>query len=137
MATPNCGACVLSFKVTCYMFTNPPTIYFLIFIFPFLFTSTGTVISFTTEPSYFANFLFLMWILLLIPHPLIGPLIFRDLVYLYQVVDAGQILCIGLILYCRSFRAIAMMLHRMAFHLSGKVVALHLDNSTAKAYLSN
>ena len=31
----------------------------------------------------------------------------------------------------------AMMLHRMAFNLSGKVVALHLDNSTAKAYLCN
>ena len=30
-----------------------------------------------------------------------------------------------------------MMLCRMAFHLSGKVVALHLDNSTAKAYLCN
>ena len=30
-----------------------------------------------------------------------------------------------------------MMLHRMAFHLSGKVVALHLDNSMAKAYLCN
>ena len=30
-----------------------------------------------------------------------------------------------------------MMLHRMASHLSGKVVALHLDNSTAKAYLYN
>ena len=30
-----------------------------------------------------------------------------------------------------------MMLCRMAFHLSGKVVALHLDNSTAKAYLYN
>ena len=30
-----------------------------------------------------------------------------------------------------------MMLPRMAFHLSGKVVALHLDNSTAKAYLCN
>ena len=30
-----------------------------------------------------------------------------------------------------------MMLHRMAFHLSGKVVALHFDNSTAKAYLCN
>ena len=29
------------------------------------------------------------------------------------------------------------MLHRMAFHLSGKVVALHLDNSTTKAYLCN
>ena len=33
--------------------------------------------------------------------------------------------------------AIAMMLHRMAFCLSGKVVNLHLDNSTAKAYLCN
>ena len=33
--------------------------------------------------------------------------------------------------------AIAMMLCRMAFHFSGKVVALHLDNSTAKAYLCN
>ena len=29
------------------------------------------------------------------------------------------------------------MLHRMAFYLSGKVVALHMDNSTAKAYLCN
>ena len=33
--------------------------------------------------------------------------------------------------------AIAMMLCRMAFHLSGKVVALHLDSITAKAYLCN
>ena len=44
---------------------------------------------------------------------------------------------------CRAYialqelQAIAMMLHRMAFHLSGKVVALHLDNSTSKAYLCN
>ena len=37
----------------------------------------------------------------------------------------------------QELQAIAMMLHRMAFHLSGKVVALHLDNSTAKAYLCN
>ena len=29
------------------------------------------------------------------------------------------------------------MLHGMAFWVSGKVVALHLDNSTAKAYLCN
>ena len=29
-----------------------------------------------------------------------------------------------------ELQAVAMMLHRMAFHLSGKVVALHLDNST-------
>ena len=37
----------------------------------------------------------------------------------------------------QELQAIAMMLCRMAFHLSGKVVALHLDNSTAKAYLCN
>ena len=37
----------------------------------------------------------------------------------------------------QELQAIAMMLHRMAFHLSGKVGALHLDNSTAKAYLCN
>ena len=30
-----------------------------------------------------------------------------------------------------------MMLHKIAFHLSAKVVALHLDNSPAKAYLCN
>ena len=30
-----------------------------------------------------------------------------------------------------------MMLCRMAFCISGKVVALHLDNSTGKAYLCN
>ena len=37
----------------------------------------------------------------------------------------------------QEFQITAMMLHRMAFHLSGNVVALHLDNSTAKAYLCN
>ena len=37
----------------------------------------------------------------------------------------------------QELQAIATMLSRMAFYLSGKVVALHLDNSTAKAYLCN
>ena len=37
----------------------------------------------------------------------------------------------------QEHQAIAMMLCRMACHLSGKVVALHLDTSTAKAYLCN
>ena len=36
-----------------------------------------------------------------------------------------------------ELQAVAMMLHRMVFPLSGKVVVLHLDNSTAKAYLCN
>ena len=33
----------------------------------------------------------------------------------------------------QELQAVAVMLHRMAFYLSGKVVALHLDNSTAMA----
>ena len=37
----------------------------------------------------------------------------------------------------QKLQAVAIMLRRMAFSLSGKVVALHLDNSTAKAYLCN
>ena len=37
----------------------------------------------------------------------------------------------------QELQAVAMMLHRMAFHLFGKVATLHLDNSTAKAYLCN
>ena len=37
----------------------------------------------------------------------------------------------------QELQVVAIMLCRMTFHLSGKVVALHLDNNTAKAYLCN
>ena len=37
----------------------------------------------------------------------------------------------------QELQAVAMMLCRIAFCLSGKVVVLHLDNNTAKAYLCN
>ena len=37
----------------------------------------------------------------------------------------------------QELQAVAVILRRMGFCLSGKVVALHLDNSTAKAYLCN
>ena len=45
-----------------------------------------------------------MWLLLLMPHPLSGTLIFRDLGYLYWFMVPGQVLYVGLILPCRSFR---------------------------------
>ena len=45
-----------------------------------------------------------MWLLLLMPCPLTGPFVFRDLVYHYQLVYPDQVLCAGLILPCRSFR---------------------------------
>ena len=32
---------------------------------------------------------------------------------------------------------VALMLHRMTFHLSAIVVSLHQDNRTAKAYICN
>ena len=37
----------------------------------------------------------------------------------------------------QELQTVAMVLHRLAFCLSGKVVVLHFDNSTAKAYLCN
>ena len=37
----------------------------------------------------------------------------------------------------REFQAFALMWHKMTFHLFGKVIALHLDNNTANAYLHN
>ena len=37
----------------------------------------------------------------------------------------------------QKLQVVAMMVHRLAFYLSCKVVALHLDNSTATAYLCN
>ena len=48
-----------------------------------------------------------MWLLLQMPCPLIGPFIFRDLFCHYQLVDPGLVLCVGLILPCRSFRPLS------------------------------
>ena len=45
-----------------------------------------------------------MQFLLLMPPQLIGPFIFRDLGYLYQLVVPGQVPCVGFIWPCRSFR---------------------------------
>ena len=36
-----------------------------------------------------------------------------------------------------KLQAIALMFHKMAFQLSRKLVTLHLENSTTKAYLCN
>ena len=67
-------------------------------------------------------------------HPLIGPFIFRVLGYHYPIVGTWFSRAhIAL----QELQAVAIMLHRMAFHLSGKIVALHLDNSTAEVYLCN
>ena len=66
------------------------------------------------------------------PCPLIGPFIFKDLV---SGSWSGSKCWAHIAL--QELQAVAMMLHRMAFHLSDRVVALYLDNSMAKAYLCN
>ena len=71
---------------------------------PFLLMSTGMVGSFAFRAQFLCNFHFLMWLLLLIPCPLTGPFIFRDLGYLYWLVVLGWVLCVGHILPCRSSR---------------------------------
>ena len=69
------------------------------------------------------------------PHPPIGPYNFRDLLYLYQLGALVRFYVQDSYITLQDLQAIAMMVCRMAFCLSDKVVALHLDNSTAKAYL--
>ena len=78
-----------------------------------------------------------MWLLPQVPCPLIGPFIFRDLVCHYQLVNPGLVLCVGLILPCRSFRQLPPCCVEWLSFSSSKVVPLHLDNSTAIAYLCN
>ena len=106
MAIPNCMyLCHVIQSDMLQVFIILPCNYFhACSFFPFLFMSTGTVSSVATRVQFFCNFYFLMWSLLLMPPPLIGPFIFRDLGYLYQLVVPGQVPCVGLILPCRNFR---------------------------------
>ena len=126
--------CVIQSDMLCVC--HSPPIYFHMFIFPFPPYINWNIWLICNRAQFLCNFHFLIWLLLLMPHPCIGPFIFRDVGYLYQyqLVVLGQALCRAHIVL-QEFQDIAMILHRMAFHLSGKVVALHLDNSTAKAYL--
>ena len=70
-------------------------------------------------------------------HPLIGSFIFRGSGLPLSVSGAWSGSLSRVHIALQELQAVAIMLHRMAFCLSGKVVALHLDNSTAKAYLCN
>ena len=79
------------------------TFIFMCSFFPFLLMSTRMVGLFTTKAHSCAVFHFLVWSLLLMPYPLIGPFIFRNLGYLYQLVVPGQVPCVGLMLPCRTF----------------------------------
>ena len=52
--------------------------------------------------------------------------------------ESGLYLCIWFIYKAfQELQEVVLMLGGLAFHLYGKVVAFHLDNNTAKAYLYN
>ena len=106
-----------------------------LFLFPPYLNWNGYLIC--NRAQFLCNFHFLMCLLLLMSWPLIGPFNFRGsaLPFLISGSWSGSVCRAHITL--QDLQAIAMMLHRMAFCLSGKVVALHLDNSTTKAYLCN
>ena len=66
--------------------------------------------------QFLYNFYFLMWLLLLMPPPLIGPFIFRDLVAFMVSGSWLGSLCRAHIAL-QGLQAVAIMLHRMAFCL--------------------
>ena len=78
---------------------------------------------------FHCNFHFLIWSLLLMLHPLIGPFIFRNLELPLSVSSAWSGSLSRAHTALQQLQAVAVMLSRMAFHLSGKVVALHLDKN--------
>ena len=94
--------------------------------------STGMVISFATEPSPLQ---------LLLPDVVIATdsmlthwaFYFQGSFLPLSVSGSWSGSMCGAHIALQELQAIAMMLHRMAFHLRPKVVALQLDNSTAKA----
>ena len=76
-----------------------------------------------------------MWLLLQMSHPVIGHSIFKVLDCHYQLMDPGLGSMCRAHIALQELQAVVMLLHRMAFQLTCKVVALHLDKNTAKAHL--
>ena len=106
------------------MFTILPTIYFLKFLFPFphyinlQFPLPDLVIATDATPTYWTFYFQGSGLPLSVSGSWSGSLC-RTHIALQEL------------------HAVAMMLHSIAFHFSGKVVALHLDNLTTKTYLCN
>ena len=119
------------------MVTILPPIYFLVIIFTFPPYINWNSYLICNRTQFLCNFYFLMWLMLLMPCPLLGLFYFQGfgLPLLVRGSWSGSLCRVPIALW--ELLASGMMLCRMAFHLSSKVVALHLDNSTAKAYLCN
>ena len=104
MAIPNFGDCVMSFRVTCWLYITLQPTFFLLSIFPFQLYINWNSYLICNRVHFPCSFHFMMWLLLQMPHLLIGPFIFRDLICHCQLADPGLVLCVGLILPFRNFR---------------------------------
>ena len=104
MATCNSGSCVVSFRVTCWLIIILWLIYFLLSTFPFQLCISLSDYLIYNKAQFLCNFHFLIWLLLWMLLPVIGPFIFRVLDCHNQLVDPGQFLCVRLILLCKNFR---------------------------------
>ena len=93
-------SCHFEWHVDCFIILQPN--YFLLSIFPFQLCINLSGYLICNIAQFLCNVFFLMWLLLQMPCPLIGPFIFRGLDCHYQLVDPGQVLCAGLILPCRD-----------------------------------
>ena len=128
----------VSFRVTCWMFI---ILWFTCFCSSYLFfsnsASTSKIVSVASGVQFHSDFLFPDMVLLLILCPVIGPFYFQisELPLSCSRVWSGSMCKIDIIL--QELRTVLLMLQRMAFDLLCKVVSVHLDNSTIKAYLCN
>ena len=141
MDNHNPSDCVVSFRVTCCLFIIFQINYFLwyYFLFQLCISLSGYLIY--NRAQFLCNFHFLMLLLLHMLHLISGPFILRMVQNGFQgsglpLSGSGYwsySMCKAHIAF-QELQAVAMMLYRISFQLSGKVVALHFDNCTAKAY---
>ena len=80
------------------------------------------------------DFLFLLWVLFLMLQPVIVPFYFQGLGLPVSFSGSWSYSIHKVHIALQEPQMVLLMLQRMAFSLSGKVVIFYLDNSTAKAY---
>ena len=130
----NFVSCAISFSVTCWKFTIFQLIYFIIFISPFQHgISCRDCLNCSRVQSLMISS---SWLSVQMLHLVIGPFIFKVLFpSSCSGTWSGSICKVHISL--QEFQAVELMLHKIASQVCHKVVAFHLDNSTAKVYLCN
>ena len=99
----NFTVCAVSFRVTSWFITLPLMYFFLFTFFPHsCFSSRGCLSCNSVHCP--CNFLFLIWLLLPMLFPIIGPFIFRVMGFRSPVLASGLVLCARVILPSKNSR---------------------------------